>query len=69
MQQLIACGQMDTDANHGGKERVMHFPMYHHAVQPVIVEYLVPCKVLRSFDERDKEYYFRNHRFADLPEE
>lgn len=28
-----------------------------------------PCKVLRPFDERDKEYYFRDHRFADLPEE
>lgn len=34
---------MDTDANHGGKdkERIMYFPVNHHAVQPVIIEYPV----------------------------
>lgn len=41
LHQLIACVQMDTDADHGGKERIMYFPVNHHAVQPVIIEYPV----------------------------
>ena len=27
-----------------------------------------PCKVLRSITDRDREYYFRDRRVADLPE-
>ena len=41
LEQLIPCVQMDTDADDGGKERIMRFPVYHHAVQPVIIEYPV----------------------------
>lgn len=29
---------MDADADHSGKERIMTFAVYHHAVQVVIIQ-------------------------------
>lgn len=34
-----------------------------------VIAFGSPCRVIREFDERDKEYYFHNYRVADLPEE
>ena len=28
-----------------------------------VIAYGAPCKVIREFNEKDKEYYFRNYRF------
>lgn len=29
---------MDADANHGGKKRIVFFPMYHHTVEPIVIK-------------------------------
>lgn len=34
-----------------------------------VIAFGSPCRVIREFNERDKEYYFHNYRVADLPEE
>ena len=28
-----------------------------------VIAFGAPCKVIREFNERDKEYYFRNRKF------
>ena len=33
-----------------------------------VVAFGSPCHVYRQIDERDEEYYFKDHRFADQPE-
>lgn len=34
-----------------------------------VVAFGTPCKVYREIDEHDEEYYFKNRRFEDQPEE
>lgn len=29
---------MNADVNHGGKERIVLFPVYHHMVKPIVIE-------------------------------
>lgn len=38
LQLLIACIQMDADADHGSKERIVTFSVNHEAMQTIIIE-------------------------------
>lgn len=35
---LILRIQMDADTDHGGKERIVFFPVYHHTLEPIVIE-------------------------------